>query len=158
LDSIIIIDDAKICGRAFINKKFELSGTCDRAYLRKAIHHEFSSVLLQQFDIYERPVFNDLYHFFTKVNGVNSYSNLVSSGEIDKDSEIGKYFYGDYYAMTGFENDFNVIAQHLFTDGKEIIAFIRHHPELPVTQKITAVISFYHLVHPVFSAEYFSSL
>lgn len=159
LDTIFVINDERFCGRASMFKHFEICGNCDKEFLKEIIHHEFSSVLLLRYDSYIKEIYNDLGRKFTEWNGkAYPYNTAVAAKSIEPDSELVNYYYGSAYARTGFENDFNTIAQYLFTDGGTVIKTVSDKPGTAIQQKVQAVISFYNQLDSKFDKKFFESL
>jgi hypothetical protein len=127
--------------------------------LPDVIHHEMSTILLNGYDIYDEPTYNSIYSKFMKWNGESvHYTREVTSGEIDASSDIANYFYKQNYARTNFENDFNTIAQYLFTNGKEVVAYINARPNTAIEKKVKEVISFYQKLDNKFTVGFFSRI
>lgn len=159
LDTIFVINDDRFCGRASMSKHFEICGNCDKEFLKEVIHHEFSSVLLQRYDLYVREVYNELGRKFVELNDKHyQYDDTITNKTIDPQSDASNYFYGSTYAQTGFENDFNTIAQFLFTDGKHVIKVMNDKDGTAIAKKIAAVIRFYNKLDSRFDAKFFQNL
>lgn len=159
LDTIFVINDDRFCGRASLFKRFEICGNCDKEFLKEVIHHEFSSVLLQRYDLYVKEVYNDLGRKFTEWNGnAYPYNTGVAIKPIDPNSDLANYYYGSTYGMTGFENDMNTLAQMLFTDGGTVIKAMRSKPGTAIERKVEAVIAFYNKLDSKFDKNFFEGL
>lgn len=163
LKDVSFVESARFCGRAdAIYDKIVLNCECSNSELKKAIHHEMSSILLQHYDLYvERGTFDKMYQEFVKLNGDFSYDVKIANSN-DAMSKITnvkllEYFYGVKYAQSGFENDFNVIAQFLFSNGDEIISFMNSNPEKPVSKKIRLVLDFYQKIDKGFNVSFFKN-
>jgi hypothetical protein len=153
LPTIKIVNDENICGRAEWDTLI-LSSTCNS--FQQTIHHELSSILLNKYDVYVKPVYDSIYREFVKLNGDFRYDrSRVSMNRIESGSKLAEYFYGYTYATTDFENDFNIIAECLFTDGSEVIDFMNCNSSKPVSKKIRLVLNFYHSLDPSFTNSYF---
>lgn len=161
LKSIDVVSNKRFCGRAEVySNRIVLSVSCNRD-IRETIHHELSSIFLLLFDgggkpTSETPTLNSLYKAFLQLNGGYKYSfeNDISSTE-QIDSTLADRFYLYKYASRDFENDFNMIAQSLFSNGNKVIEFMNSSPELPVAKKIRLVIDFYHALNPTLNISYF---
>lgn len=159
LDTIFVISDDRFCGRASMFRRFEICGNCDKQFLKEVIHHEFSSVLLQRYDLFVHEIMNDLGNEFVTLNGEKyRYNPKVPTSDINSDLDISNYYFGSTYAQTGFENDFNTIAQFLFTDGKRVIKVMNDRDGTAIAKKIAAVIRFYNKLDPRFDAKFFQNL
>lgn len=122
----------------------------------KTIHHELSSMFLLNID---QDYSNRTYKIYQrKFNALNPYGFKYDSQIRVKDlsDEQSKYFASNTYSMSQFENDFNMIAEVLFTDSK-YLSYLN--TSWPVYQKILLVIEFYHhYVDSKFTMEYFKDL
>lgn len=157
----IIIQDLpnNVCGRSeAFSKRIRLNASCYTP-IQETLHHELSSVFLQQYDVYvSRGYFNKLYSQFVNLNENVKYDKSVALHKIDAESDLANYFYKLTYAQTGFENDFNVISQFLFTHGASVVEYMQNHPNKPVAKKIQLVIDFYHDLNSQFTLNYFKKL
>lgn len=158
LDTIDVIEDSRACGRAYIDK-IVLSGDCRNSFLKEVIHHELSSVFLNRYDIYVRKVADEMMRKFIDWNGDEyAYTNKSDMSAIDLNSEMANYFYGLKYAQQGFENDFNVIAQYLFSHGSDLISHINARPNAVITKKVKEVIRFYYILDSKFTETFFERI
>lgn len=151
-------DNTRFCG-CIGYSKIKINTNCE--IYKRAFHHEMSSLLLRKYDIMkERGFMQSLADKFAKLNGSYTYHDIpVSNGydNIDVTSNLGQNFYGRKYAMTMFENDFNVIAEYLFCSGAETINFMLNNPDKPAAKKIQLVIDFYHNLDSSFTVSFFKN-
>lgn len=153
LSYVNIVHDDHICGRSEWDT-LVLSSTCNS--IRQTIHHELSSMFLNKYDVYVKPVYDSIYRAFVNLNGEFRYDrSKVTMNRIELDSKLAEHFYGYTYATTDFENDFNIIAECLFTNGSEVIEFMNQNSSKPVSKKIRLVLNFYHTLDPSFTHSYF---
>ena len=111
-----------------------------KSWLDKALHHEFSSVLVNA----------TRFSFYTFA-GISGYSNYNPSIEKDclatakncriiRDDLLEKGFLNDY-GRTSYENDFNVYAEALFTDHSHLRYLAREYPI--INKKYQVIKKFY---------------
>jgi hypothetical protein len=158
LEQITVVTSERFCGLTYaFEKRILLNGNCDNASIKEALHHEMSSILLQQYDVYVSKVFDSYYTQFVKLNGEFAYNGNRDLTEINPSSKLANHFYGLKDAQSGFENDFNVVSQYLFKDGDKIINFMLSNPDKPVSKKIKVVLDFYYQLDKTFSVSYFKN-
>lgn len=145
------------CGMShFLFKSVEINGNISKLILIKTIHHELSSMFLlgidqdysnRTFKIYQKK-FNAL-----NPNGFR-YDSQINVENLNDDQK--KYFAYNTYSMTCFENDFNTIAEILFTDSY----YLNHvNTSTAVYQKLLLVVEFYHnMIDSKFTMDYFKNL
>lgn len=149
-----------VAGKAGFNWIY-LSTDYSSDVIRRTIHHELSSVFLQQPDFFK--TFNKIGYQFIKLNGDSvSYDNngreefvdlpVVGLTEREKD-----YFAGNSYAKSLFENDYNMICEELFVNGKNLIAFIESKPSSVIYKKVMIVIEYYHSMDSKFTIDFFKT-
>lgn len=136
-----------------------ISTKCSGESLRRTIHHELSTVFLQQPDIFK--TFDKIGYQFIELNGdsIRYYSNrngvdlpITNLTEKEKD-----YFAGNSYAKSNFENDYNMICEELFVNGRDFIDFIKSRPESVIYKKVMIVIDYYHSLDPKFTIDFFKT-
>lgn len=159
LEKILVIKSDKICGRSdWIFSTIELSDN-SLCNFRVTIHHELSSIFLHQYNFKVAPVGDEMLKAFINLNGEYKYtysnSNVEAWTKIEPSTKLGEYFYDRKYAIRNFENDFNVIAEALFSNGHEVIEFVKSNQNLPVSKKIKLVLEFYQKLSSDFTIEYF---
>lgn len=153
LPVIKIVNSENVCGRAEWDTLI-LSSTCNS--FQQTIHHELSSMLLNKYDVYVKPVYDSMYRAFVNLNGEFQYDrSKVTMNRIELGSKLAEYFYGYTYATTDFENDFNIIVECLFANGLEVIDFMNQNPSKPVSRKIKLVLDFYYTLDTSFTESYF---
>ena len=155
IDSVSV-EDLKICGRSHAFTRYiELSAKCN--FQRATIHHEMSSMFLIRYDLkVERDFAERLLKQFYAINaGVFKYNIDNRAILLQKNDPKNDYFYKTNYATTNFENDFNVIAEYLWAEGKETVEFAYNNPNKPVSKKIMLVLDFYHRLDKSFDTEFF---
>lgn len=137
----------------------EINASCP--IYKVAIHHELSSLFLNRYDLYvEKDAFKNMETAFIKLNGQYKYHSILRSEAyhpIESTSDIGQHFFARKYSVTNFENDYNVIAEMLFSDGAKTIDFMLNNSTKPVAQKIKLVIEFYHKLDPSFTVQFFKN-
>jgi hypothetical protein len=159
LDTIIVMNDLKVGGRAYFTKKILLNGSSDAKFLRETIHHELSSVFLLRYDVYVKPVFREMERKFIELNGKGFAYNLnTDMSNIEPNSPMADYYCGERYAQNSFENDWNEVTQTLFTNGRDLIDYIKTKPNTALSCKVKAVISFYFSLNEEFTEDFFSTL
>lgn len=134
-----------------------ISTKCSGESLRRTIHHELSTVFLKQPDIFK--TFNKIGYQFTELNGdsLRYYSNRngVDLPITDLTEKEKDYFAVNSYAKSNFENDYNMICEELFVNGKNFIDSIESKPETVIYKKVMIVIDYYHSLDPKFIIDFF---
>lgn len=134
-----------------------ISTKCSGESLRRTIHHELSSVFLQQPDIFK--TFDKIGYQFIELNGDSFryyrnehpvYLPITELTEKEKD-----YFAVNSYAKSNFENDYNMICEELFVNGKNFIESIESKPETVIYKKVMIVIDYYHSLDSKFTIDFF---
>lgn len=120
--------------------------------IEKTFHHEFSSILLRNHSDLELEM------------KWRSLSPGLRNGNSAAAVKAGIYATGIYtalcakgylsaYALSNWENDFNMYAENIFAGGKEFWAVVDRFPA--VKQKAGLVISFYHKIWPGYTENFF---
>lgn len=125
-------------------------------YLSDAFHHEFSSILLRKFPSFlnQKDWSATLPKDFKySSGGVNAIAEGTASTSLDE-ALAAKGFLSQY-SMSAQEEDFNMIAENLFTGGKEFWAVVDKHPK--AAAKVKLVINFYNKLDKTFTEKAFRS-
>lgn len=136
----------------------KLDGSYTKETCITTLHHELSSIFLKQpkYGLY----YDSMMKLFYKLNekSLTYYTHheyidlpIVSLTEIEKD-----FLVGNSYAKSSFENDFNTIAELLFTQGNELIDNIESRPNSVIRKKVSLVIEYYKSLDPKFNVTYFT--
>lgn len=136
-----------------------LDGSYSKEICISTLHHELSSIFLKQpkYGLHYDLMRDDFY----ELNGKNLiyYTNngyidlaIVELTEIEKN-----YLAGNSYAKSSFDNDFNTIAELLFSKGRELIANVSARPNSVIQKKVFLVIEYYKFLDPKFDYNYFAN-
>lgn len=118
-------------------------------YLNKFFIHEYSSFLLiWNYDLFPEDEWN-------KINPIGSEYSKVDFFNFNEELPRENGFLINY-SMSERENDFNIIAQHLFEGepkflDSEFWPIAEEYPK--IKQKVDIVIDFYQKIDPVFTEE-----
>ncbi|MBX2896375.1 MAG: hypothetical protein KF763_13080 [Cyclobacteriaceae bacterium] len=154
LKQVVVVKTDKYCGLSYgRTPRINLNDDC-RCKLGATIHHELSSIFLYQYNSVS-PVIDEMQQTFISLNGEYSYTQQIVHSKIEPGTKISNHFYGRMYATHSFENDFNVIAESLFVNGRETIQFMNDRPNLPVSKKIKLVLELYQKISSDFTTAYF---
>lgn len=137
----------------------KLDGSYSKETCITTLHHELSSIFLKQpkYCLY----YDSIKRLFYKLNGKSityythhGYINLpiVPLTESEKD-----FLAGNSYAKSSFENDFNTIAELLFTRGKDLIDDIESRPNSIIRKKVLLVIEYYRSLDSKFTIDFFTN-
>ncbi|MEL7496479.1 MAG: hypothetical protein AAFN77_02635 [Planctomycetota bacterium] len=129
----------------------------DDAWVEGVFHAEFSSILLRNFrGQFDQEVWQKINKagFQYGGNGVEAIRNGAASKNFDPALYEQGFLYE--YAQSSLENDFNSIAQQLFTGNPEFWKIVKAHSA--ISQKVDLAIGFYQKIDPTFDREYFESL
>ena len=136
-----------------------LDGSYSKEICLATLHHELSSIFLKQpkYGLYYDSMRNNFY----KLNG-KSITYYTRNGYIDLPivelTEIEQNFLvGNSYAKSSFDNDFNTIAELLFTKGRELIVNVSARPNSVIQKKVLLVIEYYKFLDPKFDFDYFAN-
>lgn len=156
-------------GLAYLSFMIVINPLLSESTIRHAIHHEFSSVLLNRVD--EELTFTThmkINKQYKDLNGGYTYYSTADLGHAGSLTlEESKHFVGFEYARVGFENDWNVTCEFLWTnapihlkDGttESFWGFYEKRKGLPVAKKIEIAIDFYHALDNNLTMEFFRSL
>lgn len=149
--------EGNVVGKAGFNW-ISLSTNCREESLSRTIHHELSSVFLQQPDFFK--TFNKIGYQFINLNGDSaSYYNkgegYVDLPIVDLTEREKEYFAGNSYAKSSFQNDYNMICEELFVNGRNFIGLIESKPESVIYKKVIIVIDYYHSLDSKFTIDFF---
>lgn len=157
----IVITDAEGGLAIRCQKEIRLSANASLRHMKIYLHHEFSSFILYRGKCDDSEAVRKVNEIRNKFIALNDSFNYNTANEdqawkkIDEGTDLGNHFYAYYYATCDFENDFNVIAQLLFTDGEKTTDFMIRNQDKPVGKKIQLVIDFYTSVDNRFSKAFF---
>lgn len=136
-----------------------LDGSYSKEICLSTLHHELSSIFLKQpkYGLYYDSVRDNFY----KLNGKN-LTYYTHNGYIDLPivelTEMEKNFLvGNSYAKSSFDNDFNTIAELLFSQGREMIANVSARPNSVIQKKVFLVIEYYKSLDSKFDYNYFAN-
>lgn len=137
----------------------KLDGSYSKSTCIATLHHELSSIFLKQpkYGLF----YDSLLRHFYKLNG-SSLTYYTHHGYIDLPivplTESEKDFLvGNSYAKSDFENDFNTIAELLFTNGKDLIDDMELRPNTVIRKKVFLVIEYYKSLDPKFTVDFFTN-
>jgi hypothetical protein len=130
----------------FYNHKF---GNNSSLFLEQTFHHEFSSILIQNYDF---PAFEWLklnpkdFKYIINPVKIDAYMNSIDSYEADeaalKEGLVSRY------GKVNAENDINTYAELVFTQPEEMKMFIKKYPV--VMKKYQMLKQFYLSISPEF--------
>ena len=129
----------------------------DDACLEGTFHHEFSSVLLWYYPEYlNKTAWNAVNPrgFRYGEDGVAAVKAKHDSTEADP-ALCAKGFLCEY-SQASLEDDFNMLAEYLFTGNPTLPRLVAQYPKLKHKQDL--VLAFYQKVDPAFTPAYFASL
>ena len=126
----------------------------DSIFLEQYIHHEFSSILINKYS----EKFKD--KKWERINR-NKFRYMEGGGEeaIETDNtsqyseELFRAGFIMKYATASVEEDFNCIAESLFSCYGYFWTSVKKHRRLG--KKVKRAIAFYHSIDPVFSKDFF---
>ena len=129
------------------------------SYIEKTIHHEFSSILLNNYEtLFNYEEWNEIngtdFVYHDKLGGVESLKNGTAGTNLI-DTLNSKGFLTEY-SMSTLENDFNMISESLFCPDREFWKSVRRHEKL--RKKVDLVIEFYSAIHPQYTKAFFEGL
>lgn len=125
-------------------------------YLEASLHHEFSSILLRNYTAqFPGTEWTDALpaKFKYRGDGVQSLREGTSSTQA-ADKYLKDGFIAEY-STSSLEEDFNMLAESLFTGGKEFWIWYDKYPAL--RRKADLVMAFYGNLDPWFTQEKFRS-
>lgn len=169
LHDVVFEPLAGASGLAYLSYMIVIDPLHSESTIRHAIHHEFSSVLLNRID----PELTFATHIkfnreFNELNGTFTYYSTAECGHAGSLTyEESKHFVGFEYARVGFENDWNVTCEFLWTnapiylkDGttEDFWTFYETRKGLPVAKKIELALAFYQSLDKSLTKEFFMSL
>lgn len=136
-----------------------LDGSYSKEVCLSTLHHELSSIFLKQpkYGLY----YDSMKDNFYKLNSSN-LTYYTHNGYIDLPivelTEVEKNFLvGNSYAKSSFDNDFNTIAELLFSKGSELVANVSARPNSVIQKKVLLVIDYYGFLDPKFDLNYFAN-
>lgn len=156
-------------GLAFLDYEIVIDPRTDLNYIRHIIHHELSSVLLNRIDEnYTFVTFNRIGRKFIDLNDTLKYFSTAESGHTGQLKKMeSNYFVGSEYARVGFENDWNMTCEYLWTNSPIYLKdgtkenfwdFYIKKKGLPVAKKIEMALDFYRSLDKSLTIEFFKSL
>ena len=125
-------------------------------YISRAFHHEFSSILLRNFPNYlDQAAWKATLPkgFEYGAGGVEAIKQGKASTDFDPE-EAAKGFYSQY-SLSEQEEDFNILAENLFTGGAKFWKRVDSHPQL--RGKVKVVLEFYNKLDKSFTERSFRS-
>lgn len=129
-----------------------ISPDFSKSVIERTIHHELSTVFLKSYDYLK--TFNIIEKQFIELNGDKNYDKKYNENSDTKLTESEKDYYAvKSYAKSTFENDYNMICEELFVNGKEFLQTIK--PNTVIYKKTMIVINFYNTLDKKFTLEYF---
>ncbi len=122
--------------------------------IERGIHHEFSSILLRNYQKkLNRPEWDAVLPvgFQYGDDGVQAVIDGKAATALNEGMMENGFL--SEYALSSFENDFNLIAERLFMYSEALFALGKKYPKLG--KKNSIVIKFYHELNPIFTEAYF---
>jgi hypothetical protein len=165
LDRVYVMKSMKFYGLPYGGTNYQhtvyLSDDTDNPwfsdeYIEQVFHHEFSSILLRDFPAYfdkagwlaaNPPSFR-----YGK-GGAEAISQGMASMALDP-TLIEQGFLSQY-STASVEEDINVVAQYLFTGGREFWRVVELNDR--IREKTKILMNFYHKINPVFTESRFRS-
>ena len=142
--------------RVYIANGGEEAGFSDR-FIEETFHHELSSVLLRRYhDRFDAGAWRAAVpeHVRYGESGVDAVkageASLTFEDRLHRDGFIHEY------AMATLEDDFNSIAENLFSSQPDFWRIVDEHDA--VARKVGLVVEFYRDLDPIFTEEYFRGL
>ncbi len=140
--------------KIFLCVKDSLSGY-DSKYIEKAFHHEFSSILYNNYSFDERQWESINHSEFSYGDGGIAALKTGSTG-LEFDVKYNKMGFLNEYSTASFEEDFNEICSNLLAPSKRFRNLINDYPR--IRKKVNMAVDFYSKINPVFTEEYFTGL
>jgi hypothetical protein len=125
-------------------------------YIEQVFHHEFSSILLRVFPAYfDKTGWLSLNppSFKYGKGGAEAISQGMASMALNP--ELIEQGFLSQYSTASLEEDINVVAQNLFTGGREFWRVYELNDR--IREKTRILINFYHKINPVFTEACFRS-
>ncbi|MBS1715951.1 MAG: hypothetical protein JST30_16610 [Armatimonadetes bacterium] len=127
------------------------------SYVRGSFHHEFSSILLRN-----HPTFLDQVSWKASVPNDFQYGSggtealRAGKASISEDPALAKRGFLTQYSTASQEEDFNMLAEGLFSGERRFWNLVDEHALLKA--KVQVVVSFYAKLDPRFDEPFFRSL
>ena len=124
-------------------------------FLEESFHHEFSSILLRNYyDIFDADAWSSCNGTMKyRVDGTQAVREGTASTHYD--SKFNQQGFLAQYATASLEEDFNMMAEGLFSGSRKYWQTIDAYPRLK--HKMQAIVNFYHRLDPVFTEARFRS-
>ena len=166
LDAVYVLHRLKFFGisaggtnsksRIYLANRGVSAGFTD-TWVEGVFHAEFSSILLRNFS---RHLDTDAWKAINRsgfeygTSGVQAIRNGMAVKRFDAQLHDTGFLFE--YAQSSLENDFNSIAEQLFTGDPRFWAVVRKHGG--IRRKTELVVRFYQQLDPLFSRAYFESM
>lgn len=126
--------------------------------IEKTFHHEFSSVLKNNYRFEEtawRQINPPGFEYFDETTGGSGAIKAGRASQVfdKKEHEIGFLY---EYAESTAENDFNSFAENIFMGDESFFNTVDNYEKLEM--KLDLIVQFYNSLDPVFTLEYFKGL
>ena len=134
-----------------VNNGIELGST--DFYIEKSLHHEFSSVLLENYrDNFKKEEWIALNELDYGNGGVEALKNGTVGQTLAHKLNRKGFLYE--YAVSSFENDFNSFAENLFIPKANFYTQVKKNTKL--SKKLELIIEFYNSIDKTFTGRYFA--
>lgn len=140
--------------RVFISNKGAEQGYTDD-FIERTFHHEFSSVLLEN---YSRFINREKWSSYNLEEygegGVNALREGKTKTHIEE--EFCKKGFLSEYSSAAFEEDFNIFAENLFSCNQDFWIAVNKYDRLK--KKYALMVNFYTAIHKGMDGKYFQNL
>lgn len=124
-------------------------------YIEKGFHHEFSSILYQNYkSLFDESSWVKNTEMKYETGGVNALKSGTASQELD--STLNAKGFLHQYACSSMENDINAFAENIFLPKKNF--WKRTEKTTLLKNKRNILIKFYHQINTTFTEEYFKNI
>ncbi|MBX3096826.1 MAG: hypothetical protein KF812_08190 [Fimbriimonadaceae bacterium] len=152
LPDIALVSSFSLGGKAYGgtydgNTVFIACDGADDRFVRRAVHHEYSSILLKKYgsNFYKsRWIAANPSEFLYGSGGFRALESQGVQTEINSSSAAQGFV--SEYSKASLEEDFNLVAENLFEGGREFWRIVDQSPKLAV--KVQIAVAFYEALDP----------
>ncbi len=124
-------------------------------YIEKSFHHEFSSILLQNYpEYFDKSKWKSNNKIGYGKGGVQALKD--SEDEQTIETKYNEKGFLHQYAVSDIENDFNSFAENLFVPTERFWETVDSYPGLG--KKLNVIIDFYNSLNGMFTEDHFKTL
>lgn len=124
-------------------------------FLEASFHHEFSSILLQEyaFPYNEWSALNPP-GFTYKDGGLSALiNNTYLSASLEEEKELNKQGFLNKYSISDIEEDINTYSEWIFSEPEKFQLYMNTYPQ--ISKKFEVWLQFYHSINPHFTKSFF---